>query len=272
MQFIFSLIQKNKHIFLLCVLELIAFIFTIQLHSYHKSKFINSTNLVSGGVYNNLISLSNFFLLSKENKRLILENEKLYNLLESQNIESTDSLNFVNTKNSKFQYIAASIINNDYHANDNFITLDKGEKDGVTSDIAVVNSLGVIGIVNQTSKNYSVAISVLNRYFSTNAKLKNTPFFGTISWNGNKINIVQLHDIPRQAKVQVGDTIVTGGRSAIFPQGIPIGSVHNVQFLNNHYQNIDVKLFNDFRTISSAYLIKNKHQPEIKNLEKKAYE
>lgn len=271
MQFILSLIQKNRHILLLCVLELIAFVLTIQLHSYHKSKFINSANAVSGGVYNNLISVSNFFLLDDENERLILENERLYNLLEANHLKTSDTFG-IHKVESNFKYIATSIINNDYHHNDNFITLDKGENDGIKTDVAVVNSLGIIGIVSKTSKNYSVAISVLNKFFKTNAKFKNTPYFGTITWNGKKINIVQLQDIPRQATVKIGDTIVTGGRSAIFPRGIPIGSVHNIEFKNNNYQNIDVELFNDFRTISSAYLIKNFHKSEIKTLEKEAHE
>lgn len=271
MQFILSLIQKNRHILLLCVLELIAFVLTIQLHSYHKSKFISSANAVTGGVYNNLISISDFFLLDDENERLIQENERLYNLLETKQLKSTDTV-FLDKSESKFRYIATSIINNDYHHNDNFITLNKGKNHGIATDVAVVNSLGIIGIVSKTSKNYSVAISVLNKFFKTNAKFKNTPYFGTITWNGKEINIVQLQDIPRQAEVKLGDTIVTGGRSSIFPTGIPIGSVHNVNFVNNHYQNIDIKLFNDFKTINSAYLIQNFHKSEIQNLEKEAHE
>ncbi|MDO6801450.1 rod shape-determining protein MreC [Wenyingzhuangia sp. 1_MG-2023] len=272
MQFIIYIIQKNKHVFLFCLFELIALFFTIQLHSYQKSKFINSANSLTGGIYNNAITLSSFFNLRVENKLLIQENERLHNLIETRNITTPVDSSVTQKTEQGYRYISASIINNDYHQNNNFITLDKGENDGVQADMAIINSQGIVGIITKNSQNYSVAISVLNKYFKTNAKFKNTPYFGTISWNGKNTNIVQLLDIPRQAHVKVGDTIVTGGRSAIFPEGILIGSVHKVGYNNNRHQNIDVKLFNDLRTVNNVYVIENLHKSEIKNLEKTTYE
>ncbi len=272
MQFILHLIQKYKNFLLFFVLELIALLLTIQLHSYQRSKFINSSGAVTGGIYNNFVSLESFVHLTSENKRLNQENSDLYNELEalkkSQIIQPIiDSLH-----ETKFQYKAATIINNDYHRKNNFITLDVGKNNGVHSDMAVVNNLGIVGITTKSSNNYSVAISVLNKYFKTNAKFKNSDYFGTISWNGDKINVVQLYDIPRQAVVAVGDTIVTGGRSSIFPQGILIGRVKDVEYHNQRHHKINVELFNDLRKINSVQIIENKQRLEIINLENQSHE
>lgn len=269
MQFILYLIERYKNFLLFLVLELIAVFLTIQLHSYQRSKFISSSGFVTGSVYDNFISLESFFHLRSENKILNEENQNLRNELETLKMSVSDTLP---NKVLKFSYKAASIINNDYHLNNNFLTLNVGKKDSVLTDMAVVNSKGIVGITSKTSNNYSVAISVLNRNFRTNAKFKNSNYFGTISWDGKTINIVQLNDIPRQANVSIGDTIVTGGRSAIFPKDILIGSVKDIEYHNERYHKINIALFNDLRKINQVQIIANKHRNEIITLENQSHE
>lgn len=279
MQFILDLIQRYKNFLLFFILELIALLFTIQLHSYHRSKFINSSNFITGSIYENFVSIEDFIGLKEENTLLNKENEQLYNQIERYKTElekledlATTAVFLQNKDSVKYHYISASVINNEYHHKDNFITLSEGEKSGVKSDMAVVNSKGIVGIVTQTSSNYSVAISVLNKYFKTNARFKKSNYFGTISWDGKQVNIVQLQDIPRQANIQVGDTIVTGGKSAIFPKGVLIGSVKNIEFYNKRHHKIDIQLFNDFRKLNNVQVIENLHREEIINLENNSYE
>ena len=80
---------------------------------------------------------------------------------------------------------------------------------------------------------------------------------------------MQLIDIPRLAPVTIGDTIVTGGKSTIFPEGILIGTVKNFKMTedkNSKYLNI--QLFNDMTNLEHVYLINNIDANEIINLEK----
>ncbi len=274
MQFILYLIQKHRNFLLFFVLQLIAFFFTIQYHSYRKSKFINSANNISGGIYNNVTSFRTYLYLKDENTLLTKENSLLKNqlFLKNKAIKSVFKDSIDATFQQKFTYSPAKIINNDFHKRNNYLTLSVGEKDSIQPDMAVVNSLGIIGITSNTSTNYATAISVLNTNFRVNARLKNNEYFGTLTWNGKEQNIVQLQDIPRQAKLSVGDTIVTGGRSAIFPEGILIGNVTNIKFEHNQYQQIDIHLFNDVKNVSNVYIIKNLHKTEIKQLEKQTYD
>ena len=87
-------------------------------------------------------------------------------------------------------------------------------------------------------------------------------------WNGIDYNILQLIDIPRQAQIKIGDTIITGGKSAIFPEGIKIGAVKSFKFENNQYKNIDIQLFNDMSSIGYVQIIKNLERVEQQNLER----
>ena len=273
MQFILYLIQKNRSFLLFFVLELIALFLTIQFHSYRKSKFINSANEISGGLYNNVTSFRDYLHLREENEILAEENTKLINYINASTPKKTMFLDSIDSLNQqKYTYTPAKIVNNDFHKSNNFLTIDKGLNDSINVDMAVVNPKGIIGITTNVSNNYVSAISVLNTNFKVNAKLKNADYFGTLSWDGKSTKEVQLKDIPRQAVLKVGDTIITGGRSNIFPAGILIGSVSNITYRNNRYEQINIALFNDIRNVSNVYIIKNLHKTEIENLEKRRNE
>lgn len=273
MQYILHLIQKHRNFLLFFVLELVAFLLTVQYQSYQKSKFINSANTITGGVYNNITSFRTYLALKDENVALTQENSALKNFILQKTKTTTrykDSINPLYQQ--RFQYTPAKIINNDFHKNNNYLTLNKGAIDSVARDMAVVNTKGVVGIVTNSSNNYSSAISILNTHFKINARLKNNDYFGTLTWDGNLHQTAQLNDIPRQTILQVGDTIITGGRSAIFPEGILIGAIENIHYQNNRYDKIDVRLFNDIKNVTNVYIIKNLDKQEIKDLEKKAHD
>ncbi|HKJ06507.1 MAG TPA: rod shape-determining protein MreC [Flavobacteriaceae bacterium] len=270
MQQIIYLIRKFRYFLLLLCLEVIAFIFIVQHHSYHKSKFVNSANAVTGSVYKKLNSVTEFFHLKEENKLLNEENVRLKNLIEL--TSANDSLvefKSVNDTvfNQKYTFTSAKIINNNYHRRNNVLTLNKGSKHGLSSDLGVVNSKGVIGVVKSVSKNFATVLSILNNYSQINVKLKNSSHFGTMVWDGKNYNVVQLTDIPRQAEIKIGDSIITGGKSAIFPEGIPVGKVKDFNFENNQYKQINVELFNDMSAIGNVKIIKNLLRNEQLQLE-----
>jgi rod shape-determining protein MreC len=52
-----------------------------------------------------------------------------------------------------------------------------------------------------------------------NAALKNSGYFGTLTWNGDNSRVMHLADIPKYVALKIGDTVVTDGKSAIFPKG-----------------------------------------------------
>lgn len=264
MQLILYLFQKYKNFLVFILLEFIALFFTIQLHSYHKSVFIDAANELSGGFYNNIISFRDYLNLEKENSQLIIENTRLQNIIaRNQRIDTSFTKVVDTTFHQRYQFSNAKIISNDYHKQNNFLIINKGKNQGITSDMAVVNSKGIIGITGRTSKNYATVISILNINFKANAKFRKNDYFGTLTWDGKDPNIVQLKDVPRQANVFIGDTIITGGKSFIFPEDIMVGTVSNFVYKHNAYEQIDIRLFNDMRSIKNVEVIKDLHRSEI---------
>ncbi|MDY7395320.1 rod shape-determining protein MreC [Aureibaculum sp. 2210JD6-5] len=270
MQQIVSFILKNKYFLLFLLLEIIAFTFTMQSHSYHKSKFVNSANAITGGIYNKINAFKEYTSLKEFNDQLMEENVRLKNLLSkiptdstSKTITVVDSVNY----HQKYSYTPAKVIRNQYNRKFNFLTINVGSSDGVKPDQGVINSRGIIGITNSTSKNYATVLSILNETSNINVKLLNSFHFGSLDWDGKDYNILQLVDLAIQANIKVGDTIITGGKSTIFPEGIPVGTILDFRKENNTYREVNIKLFNDMSAIGPVNVITSFDKEEIENLE-----
>ena len=268
MQQIFNFILKNSNRLLFLLLLVLSFLLTIQSHSYHKSKIISSANFFTGGIYQRINNVDEYFGLRAQNEELAQENARLKSILFNQ--KDTTKLPEIDTiKGVKKTVITvAKVIHNTYSIQENFITINKGSASGIKPNMGVINSAGIVGIVDNTSKNFATIISLLNVNIKINAKIKKSNHFGTLSWNGKSTGFAQLTDVPRLAGVRKGDTIVTGAESRVFPENIGIGTIYKVYIDNEtNYYTLDIKLFNDMTNLGHVYIIKNKDAEEISNLE-----
>ena len=233
-------------------------------------KYMEDDQLLRDLIDADVLPKSQYFNLEKENQKLVQENMRLRSILFNKEYNQEvqiDSTKFDSTLIT-YKIIAARIIKNSYSNLDNYITINKGSKDGVIQDMGVITPDGILGIVENTSQNFSQVQSILNRKSNLNAKIKNTDNFGSLVWNTKDYNIVQLIDIPRRIPVKVGDTILTGAASSIFPENIPIGTIKgwNLDVSKSSYS-IDIALFNDMSNIKNVYLVHNKDRAEIELLE-----
>ncbi|RZS98950.1 rod shape-determining protein MreC [Aquimarina brevivitae] len=270
MQQIINFLIRNKNSLLYLLLLFLSLFFTVQSHTYHKSKFITSTNFFIGGLYNWQQGVTQYFDLKSENEKLLEENKKLRNRISSLQVQDSltsyiDSTSFA----TPYLYIKANVYRNDYSKLDNYILLNKGSKDSIQPDMGVITDKGIVGIVESVSNNYSSVISILNSNSSINAGLKKSNQYGSLVWNGKNPNVVQLETVPRQALLKIGDTIITNGRSTIFPKGIGIGTILDYKLdRSQNYYTIDVKLFNDMTDLGYVYTIQSNRKEEIQELVK----
>lgn len=265
MQRIINFILRNKIALFYLLLLFIALVLTVQNNAYHRSRYFNSANWLSGTLYGASFSVSNYFDLRSENEQLLEENRRLRRLLF--NRQAPDSVE-MDTSAVDYEVLSAHIIKNSFTAANNYITLNKGSRDGIVQDMGVITSRGILGIVERTSPGFASVQSVLNTKSNINAKIAGTGYFGSLTWNRTDHRLVQLEDIPRLVPLRVGDTIVTGAMSSIFPEDIPIGTIEafDLNESQSFYQ-IDVKLFNDMTNLKQAYVIRNRHRAEILQLE-----
>ncbi len=256
-------------------IQLITLWLTIQNRDYHKATFINSTGDFVGSIYSKVYNFNKYIDLYEENVRLAEENAKLHSMLKSSIIEVGRDIMFRTDTNvlkivQKYHYTPAEIINNSYTRRNNHLTLNKGIKNDIKDGNGVITTDGIIGVIESTGDNYSSVISILNKNLQVNAKLKKSNYFGSLSWPGKDRTKFQLSDIPKEAQLSLGDTIVTGGYSTIFPEGINIGIIEDFKIPDNqNYYNITVKPFVDYANVKFVYVVNNLHREKIKDIEKK---
>lgn len=264
MQSFFAFIIRHKNNLFFLLLLCISCVIFIQSRYYQKVRFTSSISWVSGTVYNTFHNVVVYFSLKKNNRLLVEENKRLREALYNREKEiPTDSLLL-----KQYYLVSAYVIKNSYSKPENYLTLNRGWLHEIHEDMGVISSNGIVGIVEASSKHFSLVQSILNRNSAINAKVKGTNHFGSLQWNDTGYECVQLADIPKLANIMVGDTIVTGGMSAIFPEGIPIGVIKSFQLKNSqNYFNIEVKLFNDMTSLEHVYILKNTQKKELINLQ-----
>ncbi len=271
MQQIFGFFIKNGvRLFFLLLLGISLWLTTSH-HNYHRSKFVNSSNRVSGVVYTKTSSIGDYFSLKSDNERLYQENLELKQLLLNvQELTENSDTDVPQDLDKNFVVYGSKIIKNSFRKQKNILTIKGGEKLGIKRDMGVINDKGIVGIVENTGDNFSTVLSVLNTDFQIVAKLKKNNQFGTLIWDGKSTGFVQLIDIPRIESIVKGDTVVTGFSSKAFPENIPIGTIDRVLMDNTtNSSTLHIRLFNDMTSINYIYVVENLHKDEIKALEEK---
>ena len=268
MQQIVNFVLRNKTFLMFMLLFSISLALTIINHSYHQSKYFNSTNVITGGLYKWRNGITQYFNLRSQNDMLLEENERLRQIvfnLPPKDMPVSDSLS---NRLGMFNIYSAKVYKNSYALPNNYITINKGSKNGLKQDFGVFTSKGILGIVDDVSNSYARVQSVLNTKSRINAQLKNSNHIGSLRWNGKSAELVQLVDVSKFAQIKIGDTIVTGGQSTIFPQGILIGAISNFKIdQGGDTYTIDLKLFNDMTNLGHVYVVENNDAEEIKSLD-----
>ncbi len=270
------------HFFILfLIIESISIYLVVQNNAYQRAKVINIGNTVSSYFYDKFYGFRVYFELKKTNDQLLKENTALRKKIENlksicinnepeviRHDTARDTLKIKIDTTIQYKYINARVINNSINKQYNYLTLNKGADANIKSEMGVISPDGVVGIVQNVSGNYSSVISLLNRKLKISAKIKKNQYYGSLSWDGVDYQKVSLNEIPYHVDIAKGDTIVTSGYSAIFPEGIIIGYISDFDIKGGNFYNITVKLANDMKKLTYVYVIKNVLSKEQKNLEK----
>lgn len=263
---------QHSFVVLFVLIELLSLLLVVTGNPYHKASYVSSARRVSGFFYDQFNTFTQFFTLEQANRKLAEENAFLRSRLPGNFQLSNDYMRMVTDSltNQQYVYRAARVINNSVNKPYNFITLDRGRAHGIKPEMGVVCPEGVVGIVRDVSPNYATVVSLLNQRLKLSAKIKDTGYFGSIEWDGRSSRYVNLAEVPLHAVVKQGDLVVTSGHSAIFPEGIPLGTVEEVEYIEgDSYYQIKVLLSVDFNKLSYIEAIENRNRSEQLMLEKK---
>lgn len=251
--------------FLFVALEILCLYLLVTFNQSQKKIWINSANIFSASVYSRYDKMTSFMDLREQNEKLAKENAQLRL---QRNIQESSTMFVDSTIAANFQYIPALVINNSVSKTNNYITLNKGSKDGIEKGMGVITIDGVVGVVSRVNAKYCLVNSLLNQQTRISAMLKSNFSIGNVTWKGITPLYVNLESLPQYVEVIEGDTVVTSGLSTVFPKGHTIGIVKNIKNVKNTgFYDIDLALETDMSAIKQVYIIKNPLYKEIKEFE-----
>jgi rod shape-determining protein MreC len=275
MRNILLFVYRNHVFFVFLLLELVSFSLIVRNSNFHRGSFLNSSNQLSGSIYEFNNGITEYFKLKTINDDLALENAALRSLLNyskyssaAKRYEVMDSLN-----RQHYTYIPAKIVNSSTDRRSNYLTINRGILHGVQPEMAVLSSNGIVGIVKDVSKDYATVISVLHKSSSISARLVDSGYIGSLVWDGKDPRVTQLMDIPNHVELKKGMLIQTSGFSALFPTGIDIGTVRSSEIKpGDNFHSIAVDMLTDFNSVSMVYVVNNLKRMEQVELENQTQE
>jgi rod shape-determining protein MreC len=268
-------IWKYSFFFSFLLLESFCFYLVAKNNHYQQASVLNSTNRSAASVLKVRSDAEQYLYLKEENDKLAKENAVLWNhslvsfsKIDDKQFEIVDTI-----YRQKYSYISSKIVNNSINRRNNMLTLNRGSNDGVSSDMAVICSNGVVGVVKDVSPNYCTVISLLHGSLSISAKIQKNGYIGPLEWDGTDHKYATLKDIPVHVALQKGNIIVTSAYSLSFPENVMIGTVESFQTkLGEFSYSVKVRLSTDFQKLSHVYIVNNLQRTEQETLEQKSME
>ncbi len=228
---------------------------------------------MSGNVYNISNTVSSYYGLKEKNEELNRSLAAFYNVGSGVYKENRVALERVMDSSVMQQYnlIPGTVINNSINKRNNFLTLNIGARQGVGKEMAVIGPSGIVGVVRDVSDNFCTVISLLNQNLHISAMVAKNGYFGSLLWDGADYQYATLIDLPSHIDVQLGDTIATSGYSAMFPKGICVGTVCEINHVSGgDFLELKVNLATKFKRLSNVMVVQNLLRIEQVELEKLA--
>ena len=269
MKEIIKLILKYHFTIIFILLEIVSFSLIIRHNEYQRAIFSESASILFGNISAIATDVKNYFRLKETNESLANENILLKNRLEQYEL-SRDTIvqgTFMQDSIPVYEYIGAKLVNATFNRTKNYLTLDRGLKNGIWKEMGVCSPDGIVGLVQDLSGQFAIVITLINVDSRISAKIKKNSYYGSLQWDGVDYRYSYLNDIPYHVEVNEGDTIVTSGLSKIFPEGITVGYVESVDKETANFLKIKVRLDVDFKRLDYVYVILNNKKNEQTGLE-----
>ncbi len=192
----------------------------------------------------------NLYLSSElmKSRQALTENKKLRDMLDfKQGID--------------YNLISAEVIGKSTIELREYITINKGRKDGITRSMSVRTDAGLTGMVVVVEDNYTLVETLNNRQVKISAKVDRTGIDGILVWGGSKY--FNMLNIPRSFDIKIGDELITSNYSRKYPPGLPIGKVVKVEEdKSSLFHKIYVEPFVSFNTLEQVFVIQYISDPE----------
>lgn len=289
MRNLLQFIVRYSNFLLLLGLEVVAFMFVVRGNKYQYVAASGAANAVTGSIQIMQDNLATYFRLRSDNAQLLEENARLnaeIMLFSTGQTRKRDVNDTLSTRNRDggitlleadnngyipadldYTFVPARVIAFSDDRHHNYLTLNKGARDGITPDMGVIGKDGIVGVVQTVSTHFAVVAPVIHEGIYISSMIRKNNYMAALHWHRPDIRQAKLEDVARHVQVEVGDTIVTSGMSAIFPANMPVGVVSAVSLgEGDSYYDINVQLATDFKSLRTVHILQYTHRNELDSI------
>ncbi len=269
---LFKLIHTYRAFLTFLFIEFICLWALVRTSAYHSASFFHTSNSVAAKVLNIRHGIVQYFNLPAVNTELAEDNARLKETIGKQQLALVVATPMDSIRLTKpilnYGFMSAKVINNTTNQVHNYFTINKGRTSGIEPGMGVLTVNGIAGKVKAVSSNFATVSSLLHTGVFVSASINRNNTFCSLNWDGRDIRTSKLLYVPRHISVQVGDTIITSGYNAVYPEKLMIGVVEKFELEDSSpFYDIDVLLANDFSQLSYVYIVKNPTRTEQLKLE-----
>jgi rod shape-determining protein MreC len=186
-------------------------------------------------------SLNQFIEKTNETREIELANTRLRNLL-----------NFHKTPTNPV--VAAEVIGKDPSGWFKTVIIDKGRSDGLQKGLPVVLPTGIAGQVIEVSAHYAKVMLIIDRNSAVDALVQRSRARGIIK--GASADECRFDYVLRKHDVQIGDTVIASGLDGVYPKGLRIGRVTDLNEPSSDiFYEITVTPFVDYEKLEEVLVI-----------------
>ena len=264
--------SKNALFVFFIFLQLVAIVLIFSKNTMQQSFIAARTAAFNSWVSGYIDEGTSYLKLKQINENLVTQNKAL--MLELYGKDKVAKPNFRRVYDTIgggqiYTFVDGEVVFNSINRRDNYYTINRGRLQGVTSNMGVIAPRGIAGIVINSTDNYSLVKSILSvNKIKISASLKKSGYFGTLSWKGDDTRTMTLSDIPKYVPLKVGDTVVTDGKSSIFPAGILVGTIAGYEVdSKTGFWDISVELTEKIGKLSTIYVVRNLKKSEVQKID-----
>ena len=133
------------------------------------------------------------------------------------------------------------------------LTIDKGTRDGLRPDMAVIAPAGVVGRIVMPSARAAKVQLLIDRNAAAGAIIERSRAQGVVVGSGE--DRLRMENVSEASDIVVGDIVVTSGIEGIYPKGFIIGRVDTVEKNGPSYRTITVKPAVDFASLEEVLVV-----------------
>ncbi|WP_337050651.1 rod shape-determining protein MreC [Elizabethkingia meningoseptica] len=272
MSYLIRLFSKNGFFVFFIFLQIIAVVLIFRKNAMQQSFIAAQTSAFNSRISGYIDEGTNYLKLKQINEDLVAQNKALMVELYGKDHSGPPKYTQVNDSvkgEQVYSFVDADVVFNSINRSDNYFTINRGSKQGIGPEMGVFSPQGIAGIVINTTSNYALVQSILSIHkIRINASLKNSGYFGTLTWRGEDSRTMHLSDVPKYVPLKIGDTVVTDGKSSIFPKGIMIGKIAGYDVdPKTGFWDITVELSEKLGQTQKVFIVNNLKKVQAKQIQ-----